>query len=116
MAVKTSNKFGKIVISDYAIAMIANHSAYECYGVEELISRRFSDSLIELFNKIPNTKGVKVLTIDNKIQINIFAILKDGVNVDAVCEQIRVAVKYRVEEFTGMRVAKVAVHVVGVKV
>ena len=97
--------------------MVANHAAFECYGVADLVSRRFTDSLIELFNKkVPNTKGVKIETVDNKINVNVYAVLKDGVNIDAVCEQITATVKYKLEDFTGMRVGKVAVHVVGVMI
>ncbi|MEG1509740.1 MAG: Asp23/Gls24 family envelope stress response protein [Clostridia bacterium] len=117
MAVSTSNIFGKINISDFAIAMVANHVALECYGVFDLVSRKLTDSMIEFFNRAPSfAKGIKVEVIDNKINIDIYTVLIDGVSIDAVCDSLKSTVKYNVETFTGMRVNKVNVNVVGVKV
>lgn len=116
MAVKTVNKYGKICIYDSAIAMVASHVASECYGVASLVSRKLTDSMVELFNKKAHTKGVKVESIKNKINIDLYVVLKDGVNNDAVCDSIKNTVQYHVETFTGMRVADVNVYVVGVKV
>lgn len=49
MSVNTSNAYGKITISDTAIARVASLAAMECYGIVETVSRRFTDSLSELF-------------------------------------------------------------------
>lgn len=115
MAVNTRNKFGKIFISDQAIAMVANYAASECYGVADLVPPRFTDAIANYFNRIPHTQGVKIETVSNKINVEIFAVLIDGVNKDAVCDSVRENVRYQIENFTGMRVNNVSVHVVGVK-
>ena len=44
MPVTTSNIYGKISISDEAIAKVAAHAALECYGVVEMVSRKLSAS------------------------------------------------------------------------
>lgn len=62
MSVKTSNAYGNISISDMAIAKVASQAALECYGIVETVSRRFTDSLSELFNKKTQGRGVKVTT------------------------------------------------------
>ena len=116
MAVKTVNKYGKINITDNAIAMVASHVASDCYGVASLVSRRLTDSVAEFFNKKAYAKGVKIESIKNKINIEIYALIKEGVNVNAVCDSICSTVKYHVEFFTGMRVESVKVYVVGVRV
>ena len=116
MAVKTSNFYGKLVITDDAIAMTAYHAALDCYGVIDLVSRSLTDSLSELFNKTPISRGVKVITLSNRINLELFVILKEGVNVSAITDSIQNTVKYNVETYTGMRVNKVIVNVVGVKV
>lgn len=51
MALSTYNKFGHITVSDEAVAIIVSKAASECYGVVELVSRRFSDNLAKIFNK-----------------------------------------------------------------
>ncbi len=115
MAVKTTNRYGRITISDSAIAMTAHYSAADCYGIVDLVSRRLTDSLIELFNKQPAGKGVKVETVNNKIYLELYVVLRDGVNVDAICDSVRSTVKYDVETYTGMRVSGIVVNVVGVR-
>ncbi|MBD5085859.1 MAG: Asp23/Gls24 family envelope stress response protein [Clostridiales bacterium] len=116
MAVKTSNYYGRIIITDKAISMVAHLAAADCYGVVDLVSRKLSDSISEFFNKSPQGKGVKIVTIKNKINIELFVVLREGVNIDAVTDSIKSTVKYNVETYTGMRVDGVTVNVVGVKV
>jgi len=112
MAVMTSNKYGKIIVSDEAVAMCAHRVASECYGVVELVSKGLTASL---FKKNAATKGIRVTTIDNRIFIDVFVFLKEGVREDAVAESLRSVVTYSVESFTGMRVKAVNVNVVGTK-
>lgn len=116
MAVKTSNYYGRIIITDKAISMVAHFAAADCYGVVDLVSRKLSDSISEFFNKNPLGKGVKIVTMKNKINIELFVVLREGVNIDAVTDSIKSTVKYNVETYTGMRVDGVIVNVVGVKV
>lgn len=116
MAVRTSNKYGRISTSDEAVALVAGFSALDCYGVHELASRKLTDSIAELFNKQPYGSGVKVATKENKIYVDIYAVLKYGVNVDAVTQSLKSTVAYNVEYFTGMIVKAVNVVVIGIKV
>lgn len=115
MSLSTANKYGKISITDDVIAKIANHVTSESYGVAGLVPIRFSDSIMMLFNKEPATKGVKLVTIDNRVFVDIYALVKAGVNKEAVVESLQSAVKYNVERFSGMRVKSVNAHVVGTK-
>lgn len=116
MAVTTSNYYGKIVITDSAIAMTASNACMDCYGVMDLVSRTLTDSIKSLFNKQIAGKGVKVTTVKNKINIEMFVVLGAGVNITAVTDSIKETVKYNVEAYTGMRVESIVVNVVGVKV
>lgn len=116
MAVKTSNIHGRITVSDDAVAMVASYAAMGCYGIVDLVSRRLTDTLAELFGKAPYGRGVKVTSDDNKIFIDVFAIIKHGVSQEAVTESLRNLVAYSVETFTGMRVMEVNVNIVGVRV
>lgn len=115
MALKTSNIYGDITISDDAVAVIVNRVARECYGVADLVSRRLSDSILFVLNKESVTKGVKLLTVGNRIYIDLYILLKADVNESAVTESLKGTVIYHVEQFTGMRVKEVNIHVLGVK-
>lgn len=111
MPVTTSNTYGKISISDEAIAKVAAHAALECYGIVEMVPRTFS----QLLKKETGGKGVKVVTSGDRIYIDIFVIIKFGVSISAVAESLKKAVKYKVEQFTGMIVDTVNVNILGVK-
>jgi len=115
MSVTTKNSHGRISISDEAIAKVAASVAMECYGVVELVSRGFTDSLKELFRRSSGTRGVKVATVGDRIYIDVYVVLKYGVSITAVAESLKESVKYRVENFTVMLVDTVNVNIVGVK-
>lgn len=114
MSVNTSNIYGKISISDEAIARVIEHAALECYGIVELVNKRFTDSLSGLFKK-GGTRGVKVTTDGDRIYIDLFVTIKFGVSISAVAESLKQSVNYTVEKFTGMLVDTVNVNIVGVK-
>ena len=115
MSVKTSNAYGKISISDETIAKVASHASLECYGIVEMVSRKLSDSLFELLKKDNGTKGVKVVTVGDRIYIDVYVIIKFGVSISAVADSLKEAIKYKVEKFTGMIVDTVNVNITGVK-
>ena len=115
MSVNTNNAYGKISISDLAIAKVASHTAMESYGIVEMVSRRFTDSLALLTKKEGGGRGVKVTTSGNRIYIDVYVVIKYGVSINAVAESLKEAIKYKVDAFTGMIVDTVNVNVIGVK-
>lgn len=116
MSLTTSNKFGKISISEDAMQAVASQAAGECYGVVDLVSRRFSDNFSQLMGKDQLGKGVLVENVDNLIYVEVFVVLKVGVNIEAVKKSLADLVKFSLETFTGMRVKRVHVNVVGIRV
>ena len=114
MSVSTSNVFGKISISDQAIAKVAKNAALECYGIVDTVSRRLGDSISELLKK-SDGRGIKVATSGDRIFIDVDVIIKYGVSINAVAESLKEGVKYKVERFTGMIVDTVNVNIMGVK-
>ncbi len=116
MSVNTINSYGKISVTDEAIAVVVGHTALECYGVVDLVARKFGDSLREMVNRGRKSRGIKILTIGDRINIDLDIILKYGVSISAVAESVRRSVKYNVEQFTGMIVDSININVVGVRV
>ncbi len=115
MSVNTSNVYGRISISDQVLARVSAYAALECYGIVELVSRRFKESFSELFKKPTAGKGIKVVTNGDRIFIDVYVIIKYGVSINAVAESLKEAVKYKVERFSGMIVDTVNVNIMGVK-
>ena len=116
MSVHTTNAYGRISVTEEAIAQVAGFTALECYGIVDLVAKKLSDSLAELFKRHPVSRGVKVMTSGNRIYMDLYVILKYGVSIEAVAESLKKSIKYNVEKFTGMAVNEINVNVVGVKV
>ena len=116
MAVNTVNSYGKISVTNDSIALIVAHSALDVYGVVDLVTNKFSDSLREIFKKKYKPRGIKISTINDRIVIDLQIILKYGVSINAVADSVKRLVKYNVEQFTGMIVDSININVVGVKV
>jgi uncharacterized alkaline shock family protein YloU len=117
MSSKTNNAFGSITISNKAVEAVACKCAMECYGIIDLVPSGFLQNANQLVckNKI-YSKGVKVSANENRLIIDVFVIMKYGVNISAVSKSLEDSIRYNVEDFTGMIVDRVNVHVMGVRV
>lgn len=117
VAVSTKNYYGNIEISTSAIAAVAGFATLDTYGVVDLVNKSLKSTLANLFKKQNYTKGIVVnINNDNRIFIDIYCKLKYGISITAIAESLKKTVKYTVEDFTGMIVDTVNVHVVGVRV
>lgn len=116
MTVDTNNSYGKISISNEALAIVAGFSALECYGVVDLVSYSLKDSIKYLIKKLPYAKGIKISNVENRINIDVYCIFKYGVSISAVADSLKKSIKYSVENFSGMIVDNINVHVSGVQV
>jgi len=116
MSIKVVNESGIITIDDQLIATIAGIAAMECYGIVGMASKNATEGFFELLKKDQLTKGIKVTTIDDKINIDLYTVLQYGVKVSVVAENIISKVKYSVETFIGVDVEKVNIFVQGIRV
>ncbi len=116
MSVNTVNAYGRITVTEEAIAEVAGCSALECYGIVDLVPKKLSDSISDLMKKQKMSRGVRVLTNGDRIYIDLYVVMKYGVSIDAVADTLKKTVKYDVERFTGMVVDTVNVNVIGVRV
>ena len=116
MSVHTKNSYGQIHIVDEAIAVVACHAARDCYGVVDMVSGKLTDYIADLFHIQTKARGVRIDTVGNRIFIDMNVIIKYGVSINAVAESLKEAVKYSVENFSGMIVDTVNVNVVGIKI
>jgi len=116
VALSTKNYYGNIEISNDAIAAVAGFATLDSYGVLELVNSSFKSAICNLFKRQQYAKGVVINNKDNRIFIDIYCILKYGISISAVAESLKKTVKYTVEDFTGMIVDTVNIHVVGVRV
>lgn len=108
---------GVITIDPEVVAKYAGTVAVECFGIVGMAAVSVKDGLVKLLKKESLTHGIQVeISDDNKITINFHVIVAYGVSISAVCENLVENVKYRVEEFTGMKIDKININVEGVRV
>lgn len=115
MALKTNNSYGTITVSEDVIASLAGYLAMHCYGVVDQVPYGLSDSINDLFKQHSKSRGVRILTSGDRIYVDLFVVFKYGLPITAVASSLKSTVKYGLENFTGMIVANIDVHVVGVR-
>lgn len=116
MAGKISNDLGSIIVSDDVVANLAGIAATECYGLVGMASKGGADGIVELLKREHLSKGVKVISDQTGIIIELFIIVEFGIKISVVANNIISKVKYTVENITGLNVKKVNINVQGVRV
>ena len=111
-----NTQIGEILIDDDVIAKYAGSSAIESFGVVGMASINMKDGIVNLLRKENISHGVDVVIEENKIFISLHIIVAYGVSISAVAVNLISNVKYKVEEYTGMEVAKISIFVEGVRV
>ncbi len=106
---------GEIVIENEVIAKYAGITAIENFGIVGMASVNMKDGIVNLLKRDNVSKGVNVVIEDNHITIEFHIIVAYGVSIAAVTENLISNVKYKVEQFTGMKVDNICVYVEGVK-
>lgn len=116
MSVKTANAYGRITITEEAIAQVAGNTALDCYGIVGVDTKPSSGGLADSGKRKKVLRGVRVVTNGDRIFIDLFVTIKYGVSIEAVAQSLKKSVKYDVERFTGMVVDTVNVNVIGIRV
>ncbi len=111
------NAYGRVVIANEVIATYAGSVAVECFGIVGMAAVNMKDGIVKLLKKDYLTHGINVAVDENnEITINFHVIISYGVSINTVSDNLIDTVKYRVEEFTGMRIKKINIFVEGVRV
>lgn len=116
MASFIENNLGLINIENEVIARIAGNATSECCGLVDMAVRNVKDGIVKSLKIESITKGVKIKTKGNLIQIDLHIIVGYGTNIIAISETIKSTVKYKVENLTGLKVEKVNIFVEGIRV
>ncbi|MCI8294253.1 MAG: Asp23/Gls24 family envelope stress response protein [Hespellia sp.] len=112
-----STDLGIITIHSEVIAKYAGSVAVECFGIVGMAAVSMKDGLVRLLKKESLTHGIQVeISEENSITLNFHVIVSYGVNILSVSDNLMSNVKYKVEEFTGMKVDTINIFVEGVRV
>ena len=107
---------GNVAIGNEVIAQYAGSIAMECFGIVGMAGINVKDGLVKLLKMESMTRGINVSIRNNKLTINFHVIVAYGVSILAVTDNLISNVKYKLEEFTGIEVAKINIFVEGVRV
>ncbi len=111
-----SSRYGNISIDKDVIAVYAGSVAVESFGIVGMAAISMKDGLVKLLKKENLKHGISVEIENNEIILTFHAIISYGVSVLAVFENLVDSVKYKLEEFTGLKVKEINLVVEGVRV
>ena len=106
---------GSIKISDDVIASIAGAAAVEVDGIAGM-STGITGEIYQFIGKKNPTKGVKIVTGENSVTVDVYVIVDYGVKINEVAGEVQQKVKSAIEEMTGLNIPAVNVHVQGIKI
>lgn len=107
---------GNIKIDNEVIAQYAGSVAVECFGIVGMTNVNVKDGLARLLKMESLTRGIQVSVNDDKLTLDFHVIVAYGVSILAVSDNLITNVKYKVEEFTGLKINKINIFVDGVRV
>ena len=103
-------QYGQILIDTDVIATYAGSVAVECFV-------NMKDGLVKLLKRDYLNHGINVkVDENNEITIDFHVIVAYGISIGTVSDNLIETVKYKVESFTGMKIAKINIYVEGVRV
>ncbi|ERT56234.1 putative alkaline shock family protein YloU [Peptoniphilus koenoeneniae] len=111
-----NREMGSIIIENNVLASIAGMSAMESYGIVGMASKNATDGLLELLRFENISKGIKVITDDDKLVIELHVVLEYGVRISTVGQNIIDNVKFRIKELTNLEPDQVSVIVEGIRI
>jgi uncharacterized alkaline shock family protein YloU len=106
--------FGKIDISNTAIATIANQAVNQCYGVVGMANKNLVNGIANLLSR-DSRRGIDVAVDEEGIMIDVYVIVEYGTRIRVVAESIQNTVKFHVEKAMGVPVKAVNVYVHGLR-
>ena len=111
------SQLGSISIDSEVIAKYAGSTAVECFGIVGMAAVSMKDGLVKLLKRESLTHGINVkIDEDNLITLDFHVIVSYGVSISAVADNLVNSVKYKVEEFAGMKIKQINIFVDGVRV
>ena len=105
---------GQVVIDPKVVVSYASDVANSTPGIVGMAFIDAKDGIVKLLKREAAFKGIKVVIEDNKVTINYHLIVKFGVNVLSVQQNLLDSVKYKIEHYTGLEVERVNMYVDGV--
>ena len=112
---RVNSELGEIVIDPDVIAIYAGSVAVECFGIVGMAAISAMDGIVKLLKKSSLKHGISVKIENNEIYLTFHVIVAFGLSILTIADNLFENVKYKVEQFTGLRVAQINLLVEGVR-
>lgn len=110
-----SSENGTTYITDDVVAITAALAASEVDGVASM-SGGIAAGIAQRLGRKNLSRGIKVDVRNEDCDIDVYIIVKYGVNIPNVCNNIREKTKNAIEDTVGLKVATVNIHVQGLSI
>lgn len=108
---------GSVSLDESVVAQCAGMTALDCFGIVGMGVVSVKEGIVKLLKRDNVSKGVNVMIDDGGgITIDFHIIVAYGVSIKAVTDNLMQAVKYKVEEFTSLKVNRINVYVEDVRI
>ena len=107
---------GCVNIANDVLADLSGYAALESYGIVGMASQTLRDGVAQLLPAAKLRKGVKVVSTEDGIVVDLYVIIEFGTNLAEVSHNLANRVRYVLTNTADVQVANVDVHVQGVKV
>jgi len=107
---------GSVNIANNVLADMAGYACLESYGVVGMASQSLRDGVAQLLPAAKLRRGVTVATSDGDVTVDLYVVIEFGTNITEVSHNLSDRVRYVLTNMADVKVAKVDVHVQGVKV
>lgn len=110
---KSNGNDGIVSIADDVVAMIASIAATEVDGVASMVGN-ITNELMSRVGVKKLTKGVKVMVVDGKVNVDLAIMIDCGYNIPETCQSVQNKVKAAIESMTGLTVDIVNIRIGGI--
>ena len=110
--IELKNEKGSVFVSDTALSSITGAAATSCFGVKGMAGRSKDGGPLQLLRRESMSKGVSAsFHDDGSVSLELHIAVDHGVNISALAHSILGEVSYKVNQATGVPVARVDVYV-----
>lgn len=106
------NSIGEVRIADDVVANIAAIAAIEVEGVANINGNLTSDKVRR--TGVKNGRGIKVDLNEEIVNVELALVLEYNYNIPVTCKKVQERVKTSIENMTGLTVADINIHIIGV--
>ena len=112
-----NNDNGTVSLDENVVAQVAGMTALDCFGIVGMGIVSVKDGIVKQLKGNNITQGIHVTFDENgDIVVELHIVVAYGVSIRAVTDNLMQSVKYKVEDFTSLKVSQVNVFVEDVKI